>query len=428
MSTTFKLSGASFDHHTWELEATRLLRGATDWVPLKCMAVLYPVSVTEPFKAGQVLLLGNGSSRGVLVESKDNAVRVELMSLASEGDWNVARWLLAMGGKLGAEITGAEGEQLGVEELRPEAFQARSQKTQRAELSMSRGILKQDGGDHLQFPVAHFELKLSESELNGLELEAVMDLLVNQCHRYGNAHVASRMERQKPDGSRYLQAHYAGVATLVPADVEGMTFSGPDGYYTYDAIPLDRVKTVLGEFITPVARFLYFPRIPWDQRPNLLETLTGKSVQEIRESLDAQLAESILYLPVLAFIIAAQADGAVDQKETDAFFACIQERAGDQNDQSTFANACRRLQQEMKQVIAAIKGLNHPAEFQLGIGRLDLRLPRETATAYKQRLYELAEAVAQASGDGVPEKGPKSSEFVERVLAWMKAVLFPAAK
>ena len=134
MSTTFKLSGSRFDRKSWDGELRKLLRGEVGWVPLKCMQRLFPEATTQPFKEGRLLLLGKGSSRGFSVEPNGDGVSVELMSLASEVDWDAARWLLAAGYNLGAQVTAEDGQSLGVEELRREAFQARSQQVLRAEL------------------------------------------------------------------------------------------------------------------------------------------------------------------------------------------------------------------------------------------------------------------------------------------------------
>src|SRR5260370_15251437 len=107
------------------------------------------------------------------------------MSLAREVDWDLARWVLAAGHKLGAEVAGDEGQGLGAEELKFEAFQARSQRVLRTELGITRGIMARDGGEKVRFPVAHFELWLSKAELGSLDLDAPMDSLVKQCYRYG---------------------------------------------------------------------------------------------------------------------------------------------------------------------------------------------------------------------------------------------------
>ncbi len=403
----------------------KLLRGEVGWIPLKCMERLFPEATTEPFKRGSILLLGKGSSRGLHVEPHGTDVWLELMSLASEVDWDVARWLLVAGHKLGAEITSDDGQSLGPEELKTEAFQVRSQGVLRAELGMARGIAAKDGGDKVRFPVTHFELRLTTAELGSLDLDSLMGLLVKQCYLYGNAHVARRMEWQKPDGSRWKGAHYASISTLVPADVQGVTFSGPDGHYTDEPVPIEKVKTTLAEFITPVGEYLYFPPIQWDKNPTLLEALTGKSTKEILQSLDRQLGESLSRLPVLAFVLTAHADGEVDQKETQAFFDCVKTAAADESDQTIFANTCRRLQQEMKQVIAGVKGLNHAAEFQLAVGQVNLRLNPETSERFKRRLYELAETVAKASGSGFLGMGARISDKEQQVLTWIQKMLFP---
>jgi hypothetical protein len=346
------------------------------------------------------------------------------MSLASEADWDAARWLLAAGYKLGAQVTAEDGQTLAVDELRREAFQARSQQVLRAELGMSRGIMAKDSGDKVRFPVAHFELSLSREDLKTLELDAIMDLLVKQCFLYGNAYIAQRMERQAPDGTRSKQAHYSGISTLVPDDIDGMTFGGPEGHYTMDAVPLDRVKQSLSKYITATGHYLHFPPIHWDQQPAQLEALIGKSTKEIFESLDNQLGEAIVRAPVMAFYIVAQADGEVDLKESQALFDFVNECAANQEDQRIFANACRRLQREMKQVVASLKAFD-PREFQYVIGQLDYRLTTETAAAYKQRLYELAEKVAKASGGGFLGLGAKIDERKQQALAWVKNLLCP---
>lgn len=422
MSTTFKLSGNTFDRKSWDGELRRLLRGEVGWVPLKCMQRLYPEATAEPLKQGSLLLLGKGSSRGVSVQARQDSVLLELMSLASEVDWDAARWLLAAGYKLRAQAVAEDGQSLGVEELRREAFQARSQQVLRAELGMTRGIMSKDSGDKLRFPVAHFELSLSREDLKTLELDPIMDLLVKQCFLYGNAYIAQRMASQAPNGSQSKQAHYSGISTLVPDDIDGMTFGGPEGHYTLDAVPLERVKQVLSKHITATGHYLHFPPIRWDLEPALLEALTGKSTKEISESLNNQLAEAIVRAPVMAFYIVAQADGEVDLKESQALFDFVNECAANQGDQRIFPNACRRLQREMKQAIASLKGFA-PGEFQYVIGQLDHRLNAETAAAYKQRVYELAEKVAKASGGGFLGIGSKVNERKQQALLWIKEVL-----
>ncbi len=427
MSTTFKVSGSRFDRKSWDEELRKLLRGEVGWVPLKCMERLFPQATAEPLKEGRLLLLGKGSSRGVLVEPSEDHVSVELMSLASDVDWDAARWLLAAGYKLGAQVTAEDGQSLGVEELRRETFQARSQQVLRVELGMTRGIMAKDSGDKVRFPVAHFELSLSREDLKTLGLDPIMDLLVKQCFLYGNAYIAQRMGCQAPDGTRSKQAHYSGISTLVPDDIDGMTFGGPEGHYTMDAVPLERVKQILSKHITATGHYLHFPPTHWDQEPALLEALTGKSTKEILQSLDNQLGEAIVRAPVMAFYIVAQADGEVDLKESQALFDFVNECAANQGDQRIFANACRRLQREMKQAIAGLKGFD-PGEFQYVIGQLDHRLNGETAAAYKQRVYELAEKVANASGGGFLGIGSKVNERKQQALAWIKNVLFPKEK
>lgn len=427
MSTTFKLSGNRFDRKSWDAELKKLLRGEVGWVPLKCMEGLSPQTTVDPSKEGRFLLLGKGSSRGVLVELGGDHVSLELMLLSSDVDWGACRWLLAVGSKLGAEVTAEDGQHLGVEELGREAFQTRSQHALRAELVMSRGIIAKDGGDKLRFPVAHFELSLSRDDLNTLELDPIMDLLVKQCFLYGNAYIAQRMEVQAPDGTRSKQAHYSGISTLVADGIDGMTFGGPDGYYTIDAVPMARVKQILSKHITATGRYLHFPPIHWNQEPALMEALTGKSTKEILESLDNQFLEAIVRAPVMAFYIVARADGEVDSKESQALFNFVNECAADQADQRVFANACRRLQREMKQVAASLQSFD-PREFQYVIGQLEHRLKAETAAAYKQRVYELAEKVAKASGGGFLGIGAKVNERKQQALAWIKEVLHPDEK
>ena len=425
MSTTFKLSGARFDRKGWEGQLAKLLRGETDWVPLRCMERLYPNAKTEPFKTDALLLLGKGSSRGVSLEAKDTHITLELMSLASDADWEVARQLLVAGQKLGADVSDDEGQPLSSVELESANFCARGQGVRMAELDMTHGIAAKDGGDRVRLPVAHFELTFSTSELGSQTLESIMDGLVQQCYLYGNAYIARPTISQTPAGGRFKHAHYSGTSTLVPADIEGMTFSGPDGYYSQDAVPIERVKEILAEFITPVGNYLHLPPIQWDKRPMLLEALTGRSMNQILDSLDRQLSDSLVHLPVLALVITARSDGNLNHKEAQAFYDYVNESAAKSEDQTVFANACRRLQQEMKQAITGIKGLSHPEEFQLGIQLLEHRLKPETVSAYKSRLYELAERVAKTSARGFLGLGARISEEKQQALAWIKNALFP---
>jgi hypothetical protein len=72
--------------------------------------------------------------------------------------------------------------------------------------------------------------------------------------------------------------------------------------------------------------------------------------------------------------------------------------------------------------------LFEPGGFQYVIGQLDHRLNSETAAAYKQRVYEMAEKVARASGRGFLGIGAKVSDRKQQALAWIKNTLFPAEK
>jgi hypothetical protein len=425
MSTTFTLSGNRFDRKAWEAELTKLLRAETDWVPLRCMERLYPNAATQPFEKETILLLGKGSSRGVSLASKDNQITFELMSLASDTDWDAARWLLSAGQKLGAKVTGDEGQSLAVAELESAAFRSRAEEVRAAELGVTREIAAKDRADQVRLPVAHFELTLLTADLGSKTIDGIMDSLVQQCYLYGNAYVARPTVSQTPAGTRFKHAHYSGTSTLVPADVEGLTFSGPDGYYSHEAIPMERVKEILAEFITPVASYLHFPPLQWDKRPILLEALTGRSMKQILDSLDRQLSDSLVHLPVLALVITARSDGNVNHKEAQALVDYVNECAAKSDDQTVFANACRRLQQELKQVIAGIKGLSHAEEFQLAIQLLEHRLKPETVSAYKTRLYELAERVAKTSARGFLGFGAKISDEKQQVLDWIKTALFP---
>jgi tellurite resistance protein len=210
----------------------------------------------------------------------------------------------------------------------------------------------------------------------------------------------------------------------VPDDIDEMSFGGPEGHYTMEAVPLDRVKQILAKHITRTGHYLYFPAIHWDQEPGLLEALIQKPMKEILECLDRQLGEAIVQAPVMVFYIVAQADGEVDSKETQALFDFINECAANQSDCQTFANACRRLQRKLKELMARLKGFD-PGEFQFIIGQLNHRLNPETAAAYKQRVYELAQRVANASGGGFLGIGSKISEREQQALLWIKNVLWP---
>ena len=426
MSTTFNLSGTTFDHKSWDGQLQSLLRGEVGWIPLACMERFYPEGVAEPLKKDGILLLGKGSSRGVHVTSRDTGICLELRVLASEVDWDAARWLLTAGYKLGAEVTGDEGQRLGAEDLKSENFRALSQKVLQAELAMTHGIMAKDGSDEIRFPVAYFELRLPKENLEPLVLGPLMDSLVKQCYSYGNAYIASRMEWQLTDGTRSGGAHYSSIATMVPKDAQWMTFSGPDGHYTDNPVPIEKVNGILAEFITPMGNYLHFPAIPWDRRPELLEALAGKSMDEILQSLNEQLVGTLTRLPVLIFVLTALADGEVDQKETRVFFDFVQNAAANENDQTSFAAACRRLFQEMKQTIAGVKGLDHAAELQFAVRQLDLRLSPEAGMVFKKRLYELAEAVAEGSGGGFLGMGAKISDAEKQALARIQKTLFPS--
>jgi hypothetical protein len=76
----------------------------------------------------------------------------------------------------------------------------------------------------------------------------------------------------------------------------------------------------------------------------------------------------------------------------------------------------------MKQVITSLKGFD-PGEFQYVIRQLDHRLKAETAAAYKQRVFELAEKVAKASDGGSLGIGAKVNERKQQALVWVKNVL-----
>src|SRR5262249_28226559 len=149
--------------------------GAAGWIPLKCMERLFPEAATDPFKKGSILLLGKGSSRGVSVQPHESNLSIELMSLASEVDWDVARFLLAAGYKLGGQVSGDEGKNLGPDELKTESFQAQSREVLSRELGMTRAIMAKDSGDKVRLPVAHFEVTLSRADLGSLDLDKLMD-------------------------------------------------------------------------------------------------------------------------------------------------------------------------------------------------------------------------------------------------------------
>jgi hypothetical protein len=284
--------------------------------------------------------------------------------------------------------------------------------------------LAKDGGDKLSFPVAHFELLLP-AELVNQDLGQVMDSLVKQCYLYGNAHLASRMKLTEADGSFSTGAHYSSISTLVTNEAQWMTFSGPDGLYTNKPVPMAKVRDILAKFITSTGKFLYFPVIAWEKNPELLEALTDKSVEEILQSLDRQLGKMLTRMPVHVFILTAQADGEVDQKESQQFLEHVKTAASNEQDQSVFANSCRQLMQDMRGILAEVKGIDHAAEFQIGLRMIDLRVSKETRAAYKQRLYELAESVANASGGGFFGIGSKISDAERQALGWIRKQLFP---
>jgi hypothetical protein len=402
-----------------------MLRGETQWEPLKCMGSLFPEGATEPFKRGSLLLLGKGSTRGVLLEPRDNQINIDLLMQSSELDWEISRWLMAVALNAGAEVTEEGGKALGPAELEPAAFKVRVQETHRQEWGITREISAKDSTGNLRLPVAHFELHLSRQQLETSAAAALMDSLVKQCYVYGNAYMAWPMGIQKPDGTVFKQAHYSSISTLVPADIEGMTFSGADGYYIEDAVALDHVKKVLAEKITVVGKYLYFPPIQWGKEPALLEALSGKPIAEIQKSLQEQLTRSLLRLPVLTFLLVAHVDGKADEKEAQAMFDFVNAAAADQKDQTTFANVCRRLQREMKAVHADAIAGNCMADFQLGIGQINCSLKPEAAIAFKKRLYDLAETIAKASGGGLLGMGSISKEE-QQALDWMKKQLIPA--
>ena len=60
--------------------------------------------------------------------------------------------------------------------------------------------------------------------------------------------------------------------------------------------------------------YLYFPPINWSQQIALLETLTGKSFEEIRKSLIRQFAEAAIRLPLLTMLLISGADGELSDK------------------------------------------------------------------------------------------------------------------
>jgi hypothetical protein len=424
MSTSFRISGSSFDRPSWEKQLQLLLRGEKGWVPLRCMDTLYPKAKTEPISS-EILLIGKGSSRGVYVHPRLDRVSVELMVLSSVVDWDVARWLLAQAHKLGAEISDDEGVNMGIDDFAQDSFASRRQKIHRGEHGLLRGVLAKDDSKTYEYPVAHMMLRLSRTDLESLTFEEIHDSLVKQCFLYGNAVLAKRMEYQAPDGTGSIGFVYRGVSMLAAEDVQWVIFSGPDGIYADTPVPIENVREILATFITPVGRYLHFPVIEWDKNPALLEALTGKTIDQINQSLDDQFRESILQLPVLAFTIIAKADGEIEQKEARQFMEHLRTVAADESDQTLFAITCRQLVREMKQVMA---GISEPmASFEIAVQRLNLRMSPEGGMAFKKRLFELCEMVAKASGGGFFGLGAKVSDAEKNALSWIQGILFPPA-
>lgn len=421
MSTTFKLHGPALDRSEWLSHLKWLLSGRGSWTPLACMKHLYPDAATDPFQKGSVLLLGRESARGVWVESCEDSISIELPALASSMDWQIAGWLLRQGAKLGGEVRSEEDQVLGGDGLTIDTFVERYQRTIKRELAIVR-----HGGGTVRFPVGYFELMLSPEDLKVEDSQAIINYLTRQCLRYGDAFLASRMKFQSKDGSEKLLAHYSTRSTLVPANVDVMTFSGPDGIYTDDPVPIDKVREVLANFMVPVGSYLYIPAMDWSRDTALLEALVGKSSEEIRESLLEQFKIAIISLPVLAMLMMFRADGQPNEKEGDAFLNGIKQAAADESDHSIFANACRKLMEQMRETMASLRNCSIEAEFLTAIGMLHSFLSLEAADDYKKRLYRLVETIANASRTrGFLGMGGRISEARQHALEEIQTSLFP---
>lgn len=438
MSTTFKLSGPSFDLTKWHNSLKQLLRGETAWKPFPCMSRLIspdgrPADMSDPpVVRSYFVLLGQGSTQGVEVTQESGTVTLGLRMSSSLADWSAARWLIDAGMRAGANVSGdavPDGGSLTESDLLPETFTATATKTIGQMIGTGKAIALQDGSG-LTFPVAHFDLSLSKEETFNLSPSEMLDVLARRCEAFASAHIATTMKAQYESGRVIRYVAHCGVPTLFAHDIDGLMFGEPGGTtLSDDLVELDHVLKLLGAHVVKTGRFYFLPAIDWSKQPGLLEALLGKPSTEISQHIANQHLDKATMALLIAFVLIAAADGSADDKEVAKFLDLLGKAGSASNDNSLFAQTARTLQGELRERMAVLKqpGYDITAALIDGLRSSDQLLSPKERHEFRTRLYSIVEEVAKASGGGFLGFGSKISKGEQRSLDQLKAILFPSA-
>ncbi|MGK0186743.1 MAG: hypothetical protein ACI9R3_002526 [Verrucomicrobiales bacterium] len=401
---------------------------------------------------GEICLLAAGGIRGVVLtptSDKDGQCEMHLHVLASAADWALGFRILRDAPSHGATVTAlATGEVLTAEKLTQEHAQ---QQQAAAWEQDQRNIAEQL--DHFEanpddevdshsamLPLLGLALMVSSEEL-ALPAEQLATLLVDRAHRYATAYQASLMSfpapgrikgpKGKPAPPVYL-ANFPHFATLIPKQVQALTFQGEAGSVVDAFVPLSTFLEHFPDQVEDAGEFHYVPAIDFSTVPDIVAdfkkvqgSVDAPSAQrkisaQVRQmiftqkttgedSLDAPVLtpldwEFLNAIPSLLFLFVGGADGSITKEKRTAFARIIERLSHDDDKhgetmqrmivhtQDEFANTLKRL----------TNTITHPKFYAESLGKLrvvlDHKLPAEEASKVKTACAALAKKIALSSG------------------------------
>lgn len=424
MGYDYKLNTTHLQQEAWQAALGNLLRGSTPWKPWQGILPMLNrrLLANGQFDATQnsYWIAVDGSIRGVLLEPRDGEITLTLAGSASLTDWALAGWLLAQAVAAGAEAFDEDGQALAFSDLEPASFAQRSQQYHQQSWKMVKAIAKKDQSA-ISFPIGWFQVSLSLDDLNTKPIEQLEREMVGQCSRFGNAYVASRLLRQSSEAAEKITfASYALIPTLLPQDVSGIIVASEAGVLTEEPVAMTRFRELMGERCIEAGSYLYVEGLDPSADSELFTSLTGLTVNQFRFMNYKQLAN----LPVAVWLSVAGADGTSDEKEAQAFFKYLESATANPQMNPHFCLLSKILiGGHFRTFMAELKEgqLSITDHFNISLQVMSTMLNLSEAHSLKQALYDMAEAIAKASGGGFLGFGSKVSSEERQVLEVLKS-------
>ncbi|BDS07167.1 hypothetical protein NT6N_22070 [Oceaniferula spumae] len=350
MGVEIELSGAGFDKNKWRRELGNFMFVENEWKmsPLTLMTldmedpdlILFDDEEDRaPTEDASVWVHPAGGIRGVTVKNHDQGIVLSMPTGTGKRDWELATAMAEAGVECGAQV---QVDHQAVPAGKLDFSQAEQELWSMFVTGFSKTAEESDNGV-ITLPVLYgfLHIDLSKDDLQAPDLH---DQLVEKMKRYTEAHWASNMVMEKPDGQQLTINIAGGVPTIISMEADGIVLLDQPESPSADTQPLfngepiapEKFIEVMSDHVEMLGPHCYVPLFKYSEHPEIMKALdpsapkvtssgmpmpTAVSGQSSSAGINQPppLKKSLAKGPILVFLLIAAADGDVDEKEIRTF-------------------------------------------------------------------------------------------------------------